>query len=99
MRFISLIDWVGLVGPAGLVHLVGLFGLVGLVGLGCQVRLTLGIFLLFYLIHKYFQKNNPKEFDDPQFYDGIKVISNESMDFNDEKNSMIPKSWKIQGDS
>ena len=47
MRFISLIDWVGLVGPAGLVHLVGLFGLLGLVGLGCQVRLTLGIFLLF----------------------------------------------------
>ena len=42
---------------------MGLLGLVGLLGLsvlgsgccGCQVGLILGIFLLFDLIHKYFQ--------------------------------------------
>ena len=50
--FLSLINWMGLV---GLVHLVSLFGLMGLVGLGCQVWPILGIFLLFYLIQKYFQ--------------------------------------------
>ena len=52
MGFLSLINWMGLV---GLVHLASLFGLMGLVGLGCQVWPILGIFLLFYLIQKYFQ--------------------------------------------
>ena len=29
--------------------------------------------------------DDPKEFDDPQAFDGLKVLSNESMDFNDPK--------------
>ena len=34
---------------------------------------------------------DPQEFDDPKVYDGLKDISNESMDFNDPKEFDDPK--------
>ena len=54
-------------------------GLVGLLGLVCLV----GLVGLFGLVGLY----DSKEFDDSQVSDGPIVISNESMDFNDPKES------------
>ena len=74
---------------------MSLLGLVGLVGLGSQVALILDILLLLNLIKKFFPIENtvfdyPKEFDNPQESDSLKVISNECVDFDDPKEFMIP---------
>ena len=77
----------GLVGLWNLAGLISLLGLVGLVGQVCKVWLIMGTFLLFHIIPKFFQGNisfdDPKEFDELQVADGLKLISNESMDFID----------------
>ena len=71
-------------------------------------RNSLCIFLLPYLIQKHFLNRNialddPKEFDDPEVSDGLKVISNESMEFNDPKGisieSMNFDNPKVYGDT
>ena len=36
------------------------------------------------------------EFDDPQVSDVLKVISNESMDFNDSKSLMIQREFQLE---
>ena len=72
LGFVSLINWLGLVGPMVLVHLVNMSGLVGLVGLGSQVGLILGIFLLFNLIQKYFQMEILSSvYGDTSIFDGL----------------------------
>ena len=88
--YVSVIGLVGLVGLVSLLGLVSLFGLVSLVGMWYQVGPILGTFLLFDLIQKYFEMEIlslmiKKEFDDPQVSDGLKVNSNECVDFDDQK--------------
>ena len=54
-----------------------------------------GYFLAIFLMEKNFQMEIPsliiQEFDDPQVSAGLKVISNESMDFNDPKDFDDPQ--------
>ena len=68
-----------------LVGLISLLGLAALVGQACKVWLIVGTFLLFHVV-PYFQMEIlalRKEFDELQVADGLKLISNESMDFID----------------
>ena len=68
-----------------LVGLISLLGLAALVGQACKVWLIVGTFLLFHIV-PYFQMEIlalRKEFDELQVADGLKLISNESMDFID----------------
>ena len=59
--------------------------------MGCQFGLVLGTFFAIWSDPKVFSNGNivfddPKEFDDPQVSDSLKVISNGGMDFNDKIN-------------
>ena len=61
---------------------MGQVGLLGLAGLVCEPWLFVGIFWLLYQIQKFLQKE-ALVFDDPHVLDGRKVISDESVDFDD----------------
>ena len=81
---------------------MGPVGLVGLVGVSCHVGLF-WVFSCYSIGSTVFTNGNivfddPKEFDDPQVSDSLKVISNEGMDFMIQRNSMIPKYSMIQSE-